>query len=89
MYDVPRPEQNQLVTKLSQILGNKPNLTVSVAGIKPLSDAKSQVVITVQEKGATGLFRLVNSGQKLNEFTEIITGQIIPQAQFTKYLQQN
>ncbi|KAE8747158.1 hypothetical protein FOCC_FOCC006156 [Frankliniella occidentalis] len=49
-----RPEQTQLITKLSQILGNKPNLTVNVAGIKPLSESKSQVVITVQEKGATG-----------------------------------
>ncbi|KAK3913364.1 putative nucleoporin Nup54 [Frankliniella fusca] len=49
-----RPEQNQLITKLSQLLGNKPNLTVNVAGIKPLSESKSQVVITVQEKGATG-----------------------------------
>lgn len=49
-----RQEQSQLVTKLSQILGNKPNLTVNVAGIKPLSDSKSQVVITVTEKGATG-----------------------------------
>lgn len=54
MNFAPRPEQSQLVTKLSQILGNKPNLTVNVAGIKPLSDSKSQVVITVQEKGATG-----------------------------------
>lgn len=49
-----RPEQSQLATKFSQILGNKPNLTVNVAGIKPLSESKCQVVITVQEKGATG-----------------------------------
>lgn len=49
-----RQEQNQLIAKISQILGNKPNLTVNVAGIKPLSESKSQVVLTVQEKGATG-----------------------------------
>jgi len=51
-----RPQQTQLITSLNQVLGNKPNLTISVEGMKPLSDTKAQVVITVQEKGATGMY---------------------------------
>ncbi|PSN49589.1 putative nucleoporin Nup54, partial [Blattella germanica] len=47
--------QQQLITSLNMVLGNKPNLTVTVEGIKPISEAKTQVVIYVQEKSVTGV----------------------------------
>lgn len=45
-----RSQQEQLKLQLHQMLGNNPAITVNIDGIEPLSDAKCQVVIYVQEK---------------------------------------
>jgi hypothetical protein len=42
------------VTSLNMVLGNKPNLTLTIEGVKPVSETKTQVVIYVQEKSITG-----------------------------------
>lgn len=36
-------------------MGNRPNLTVTVELIKAVSDTQTEVMITVTEKGATGI----------------------------------
>ncbi|XP_054271241.1 nuclear pore complex protein Nup54 [Macrosteles quadrilineatus] len=57
-----RNEENQIVTNISNILGNKPNLTVTIEAIKAMSDEKTQVLFYVQEKAANGMIkRVVNS----------------------------
>lgn len=43
-------QKNQLIAQLNQIFGNKPNIIVNVDNIEPLTDAKSQVIIYIQEK---------------------------------------
>lgn len=45
-----RTQQEAFKTQLHQIFGNKPMITVNIDSIEPLSDAKCQVVIYVQEK---------------------------------------
>lgn len=45
-----RAQQEQFKAQLHQIFGNKPNITVNIDSFEPLSDAKCQVVIYVQEK---------------------------------------
>lgn len=45
-----KEQQQQLVGTLNQVFGNKPTLVISVDSVKALSDAKSQVVIYVDEK---------------------------------------
>lgn len=45
-----RAQQEQFKAQLHQIFGNKPNITVNIDSIEPLSDAKCQVIIYVQEK---------------------------------------
>ncbi|GFG29847.1 hypothetical protein Cfor_00778 [Coptotermes formosanus] len=49
-----RNQQAQLISSLNMVLGNKPNLTLTIEGIKPVSELKTQVVIYVQEKSVTG-----------------------------------
>ncbi|XP_068628784.1 probable nucleoporin Nup54 isoform X2 [Battus philenor] len=46
--------QQALITMLTSILGNKPNLVVNVESVKPVSENKSQVVIYVVDKNAGG-----------------------------------
>lgn len=45
-----RSQQEAFKTQLHQIFGNKPTITVNIDSIEPLSDAKCQVVIYVQER---------------------------------------
>jgi len=54
LYFLCRNQQAQLITSLNMVLGNKPNLTLTIEGIKPISETKTQVVIYVQEKSVTG-----------------------------------
>lgn len=54
-----RNQQAQLITSLNMVLGNKPNLTLTIEGIKPISETKTQVVIYVQEKSVTGSMRRI------------------------------
>jgi len=54
-----RNQQAQLITSLNMVLGNKPNLTLTIEGMKPISETKTQVVIYVQEKSVTGSMRRI------------------------------
>lgn len=54
-----RSQQAQLITSLNMILGNKPNITLTIEGMKPISETKTQVVIYVQEKSVTGSMRRI------------------------------
>lgn len=45
-----RTQQEGFKNQLHQIFGNKPTITVNIDSFEPLSDAKCQVVIYVQEK---------------------------------------
>ena len=54
LYFLCRNQQAQLITSLNMVLGNKPNLTLTIEGMKPISETKTQVVIYVQEKSVTG-----------------------------------
>lgn len=54
LYFLCRNQQAQLITSLNMVLGSKPNLTLTIEGMKPISETKTQVVIYVQEKSVTG-----------------------------------
>ena len=54
LYFLCRNQQAQLITSLNMVLGNKPNLSLTIEGMKPVSETKTQVVIYVQEKSVTG-----------------------------------
>lgn len=54
-----RTQQAQLISSLNVVLGSKPNLTITVEGIKPISETKTQVVIYIQEKSVTGSSRRI------------------------------
>ncbi|XP_066586723.1 probable nucleoporin Nup54 [Prorops nasuta] len=56
-------EKQQLVNHLSGVLGNKPNLTVTVDNVKSMGDNKSQVIILVSEKGITGSSRKIPANE--------------------------
>ena len=49
-----RRDQNQLVSLVTGALGNKPNLNVVVEGVSGLDTVKTEVMICVQERSATG-----------------------------------
>jgi hypothetical protein len=36
------------------VLGNKPNITLTIEAVKPISETKAQVVIYIQERSVTG-----------------------------------
>ncbi|XP_065086535.1 probable nucleoporin Nup54 isoform X2 [Ochlerotatus camptorhynchus] len=48
-----KDQQQQFVTSLNQIFGNKPNIAITVESVKVVGDSKSQVVIYVEEKSTT------------------------------------
>ncbi|XP_069702368.1 nucleoporin p54 [Periplaneta americana] len=54
-----RSQQAQLVTSMNIVLGSKPNLTLTIEGIKPISETKTQVAIYVEEKSVTGSMRRI------------------------------
>jgi hypothetical protein len=67
VYCLCRNQQAQLVASLNVVLGNKPNLTLTIEGLKPVSETKTQVVIYVQEKSVTGNINNNYKGRKINE----------------------
>lgn len=50
LYFLCRNQQAQLITSLNLVLCPKPNQTLMIEGVKPISETKTQVVIYVQEK---------------------------------------
>ncbi|GAB1860914.1 Probable nucleoporin Nup54 [Camponotus japonicus] len=61
--------KQQLIVFLSGLLGNKPNLTVTIDNIKSTGENKSQVTIYVSEKGITGSYRKIPA----NEFVAYLS----------------
>ncbi|XP_044594934.1 nucleoporin p54 isoform X2 [Cotesia glomerata] len=58
-----KDSKQQLVTSLSALLGNKPNLTVTVDNVKGTGENKTQVTIYVTEKGVTGSSRKIPANE--------------------------
>ncbi|PNF13951.1 hypothetical protein B7P43_G09871 [Cryptotermes secundus] len=54
-----RSQQAQLISSLNMVLGNKPNISLTIEGIKLIYETKTQVVIYVQEKSVTGSMRRI------------------------------
>ncbi|KAL1377089.1 hypothetical protein pipiens_016493 [Culex pipiens pipiens] len=48
-----KDQQQQFITSLNQIFGNKPNILINVESIKPVGDNKCQIIIYVEEKSVT------------------------------------
>uniref|UniRef100_A0A182S6T7 Nucleoporin Nup54 alpha-helical domain-containing protein n=1 Tax=Anopheles maculatus TaxID=74869 RepID=A0A182S6T7_9DIPT len=45
-----KEQQQQFITSMNQIFGNKPNITIVVENVKSINDAKVQVIIYIEEK---------------------------------------
>lgn len=54
-------QREALINGIAGILGNKPNLTVSIEHIKAMSDNEAEVMIYVSERGVTGTARRVHA----------------------------
>lgn len=87
-----RDQQQQLISSLNQVFGNKPNLVINVESMKSFSEAKCQVVIYVEEKStpapntsietkqrilATELCNFLNQPMTKNQLTNLGIEQII------------
>lgn len=74
-----RDAKPQLIASLSQILGSKPNLTVTVDNIKSLGETKGQVIIFVTEKGVTGSLRKIPANELFAYLTQAMQKQQLTQ----------
>ncbi|XP_053672613.1 probable nucleoporin Nup54 [Anopheles nili] len=45
-----KEQQQQFITSMNQIFGNKPNITIVVENVKSINDSKVQVIIYIEEK---------------------------------------
>lgn len=54
-----RNQKEVLINGISGMLGNKPNLTVTIELIKAVTDSQAEVMISVNEKGVTGSTRKI------------------------------
>lgn len=59
IFMIHRRDQPQLVSTVTTALGNKPNLNVSVEGVSGLDTVKTEVLVSVQERSATGAIHKV------------------------------
>ncbi|XP_015601812.1 nuclear pore complex protein Nup54 isoform X2 [Cephus cinctus] len=55
--------KQQIIASLNGILGNKPNLTLTIDSVKAMGDGKGQVTIFVLEKGVTGSSRKIPANE--------------------------
>ncbi|XP_076233397.1 nuclear pore complex protein Nup54 isoform X2 [Calliopsis andreniformis] len=55
--------ETQLIAFMNNILGNKPNLAMTIDNIKAIGEDKSQVTIFVTEKGITGAPRKIPANE--------------------------
>ncbi|XP_022910266.2 nucleoporin p54 [Onthophagus taurus] len=53
--------KDTLINGINGILGNKPNLTLTIEHIKDLADSECEVMISVLEKGVTGTNRKIHA----------------------------
>lgn len=61
-----RVQKEQLIASLNTVMGNKPNLTITIQDIRAIADSKTQVLIFVQEKGMTGTVRKIPASDLAN-----------------------
>ncbi|XP_032675966.1 nuclear pore complex protein Nup54-like isoform X1 [Odontomachus brunneus] len=71
--------KQQLIAFLSGLLGNKPNLTVTVDNIKSTGESKSQVTIFVSEKGITGSYRKIPANELVAYLSQTMQKQQLMQ----------
>lgn len=71
--------KQQLIVSLNTILGNKPNLTVTVDSIKSTGEAKCQSTVFVSEKGVTGSSRKIPANELFAYFTQAMQKQQLVQ----------
>ncbi|XP_058802531.1 nuclear pore complex protein Nup54-like [Phymastichus coffea] len=74
-----KDQKQQLIASINQVLGNKPNLSVTVDNIKSIGESKGQVSIYVVEKGATGSLRKIPAIELFNFLTQPIQKQQLTQ----------
>jgi nuclear pore complex protein Nup54 len=71
--------RQQLILSLGQILGNKPNLTVTIDNLKSQGESKGQVTIFVTEKGVTGSLRKIPANELFAYLTQTMQKQQLTQ----------
>ncbi|XP_011299780.1 nuclear pore complex protein Nup54 [Fopius arisanus] len=71
--------KQQLINSINQLLGNKPNLTVTVDTVKSTGELKSQAVIYVSEKGVTGSSRKIPASELVAYLSQTIQKQQLTQ----------
>ena len=69
----------QLIASIGQILGNKPNLAVTIDSIKSLGESRSQATIFVSEKGVTGSSRKIPANELVAYFMQTVQKQQLTQ----------
>lgn len=65
-----KDQKQQLVSSLTGMLGNSPNLLVSLDSIREVKEGKSQVMIYVTEKSATGTTRKIPANELVNHYSQ-------------------
>ncbi|KYQ57565.1 putative nucleoporin Nup54 [Trachymyrmex zeteki] len=71
--------KQQLIAFLNGLLGNKPNLTVTVDNIKSTGENKSQVTVYVSEKGITGSYRKIPANELVAYLSQVMQKQQLVQ----------
>ncbi|XP_059154132.1 nucleoporin p54-like [Physella acuta] len=72
--------QQQIVDTLQRILGNKPTLSVCVEGIKPLPEDRTEIVIYILERPATGPAKRVLASDLFNALNQAtLKSQLVSQ----------
>ncbi|XP_012349214.1 nuclear pore complex protein Nup54 isoform X2 [Apis florea] len=69
----------QLISFMNNILGNKPNLTLTIDNIKSTGEDKSQVTIFVTEKGITGAPRKIPANELVTYLSQPMQKQQLMQ----------
>ena len=64
LFEFTRRDQPQLIAAITAALGNKPNLNVTVEGVSALDTQKTEMLICVQERSATGNISFLNNSSK-------------------------
>lgn len=68
-----------LIGSLNAILGNRPNLTITVDSVKPVGETKSQATIFIAEKGVTGSSRKIPANELVAYLTQTVQKQQLTQ----------
>ncbi|KZC08218.1 PREDICTED: nuclear pore complex protein Nup54-like [Dufourea novaeangliae] len=71
--------ETQLIGFLNNILGNKPNLSLTIDNIKATGEEKSQVTIFVTEKGITGAPRKIPANELVTYLSQPMQKQQLMQ----------